>query len=50
MAAVTDKIQDMQKQMASVNALTIRANLDENSAQALKKELEASDQDVKELR
>ena len=26
-AVVTDKVQDMQKQMAGVNALTIRANL-----------------------
>ena len=49
-AAVTDKVQDMQKQMAGVNALTIRANLAEESLAALQTELNAAHQDVKDLR
>ena len=49
-AAVTDKVQDMQKQMAGVNALTIRANLAEDTLAALKTELDAAHQDLKDLR
>ena len=49
-AAVTDKVQDMQKQMAGVNALTIRANLAEDTLAALKTELNAAHQDLKDLR
>ena len=49
-AAVTDKVQDMQKQMAGVNALTIRANLAEETLAALQTELTAAHQDVKDLR
>ncbi|XP_063950621.1 uncharacterized protein LOC135152997 [Daucus carota subsp. sativus] len=49
-AAVTDKVQDMQKQMAGVNALTIRANLAEDTLAALKTELDAAHQDLKDVR